>query len=186
MATSPVEICNSALARLGSDRITSLEDDTARARVLNEQYDNVRKSLLRAHPWGFAKKRLELAALADAPLFGWDYYYQLPSDCLRVLGIDDDQVEWAKEGRYIGTDASTLQILYIRDVTDTTLFDPHFEEALAAAIAYNISYAIHQSLPLKQEIGKEADRLLATARSFDAQESALQTVQSGTFRDVRF
>lgn len=186
MATSPVEICNSALARLGTDRITSLDDDSARARAMNEQYDNTRKSLLRGHPWNFAKKRIQLAQLVDSPLFGWDNYYQLPSDCLRVLEIDDDKAEWEIEGRYLATDNDTIEIKYISDIEDTTLFDPHFEEAFAAELAFNLSYYFNQSVSARESLKTEAKEKLATARSFNAQEGSLRSVDSGTFRDVRF
>lgn len=186
MATSPVEICNSALARVGSERITSLSDDNPRARMLNEQYDKVRKSILRAHPWNFAKRRVELAAITTEPEFGWDYYFQLPDDCLRVLVIDDEEAPWAVEGRYLACDNSTVEILYISDVSDTQQFDPHFDEALAAQIAANISYFLTQSVTLRQDLMREAKELLATARSFNGQEGSPVSVDAGVFRNVRF
>jgi len=60
MATSDVEICNSALQKIGAETITTLSDNTRRAALCNRQYDKVRKKLLRAHPWNFAIRRAAL------------------------------------------------------------------------------------------------------------------------------
>lgn len=66
MATSDVEICNSALQKLGAEDITSLSDNTRRAQLCNRQYNKIRKKLLRSHPWNFAIKRQFLSEVTDA------------------------------------------------------------------------------------------------------------------------
>ena len=86
MFTSETDIANSALAEIGARRITSLSDDSDSVRVCKEQFNNIRDSLLESHPWNFAIKRLQLGKLATSPEFGFDNQFQLPSDCLRVLG----------------------------------------------------------------------------------------------------
>ena len=53
MATE-VSICSNALRKLGDDPITSLTEDTERARLCNAFYNTARDSLLRSHPWNFA------------------------------------------------------------------------------------------------------------------------------------
>ena len=66
MATE-VSICSNALRRLGDDPITSLTDDTERARLCNSFYPDARDAVLRLHTWNFAVTRASLAQLAAAP-----------------------------------------------------------------------------------------------------------------------
>jgi len=60
MATE-VSICSNALRRLGDDPITSLTDDTERARLCNAFYQDSRDLVLRSHPWNFAITRASTA-----------------------------------------------------------------------------------------------------------------------------
>ena len=69
MATE-VSICSNALRRLGDDPITSLTDDTERARLCNSFYTDARDAVLRCHPWNFAITRTSLAQLSDTPAYG--------------------------------------------------------------------------------------------------------------------
>ena len=86
MATE-VSICSNALRRLGDAPITSLTDDTERARLCNSFYVPSRDLVLRSHPWNFAVTRPTLAQLSDTPAYEYSYQYALPNDpyCLRVL-----------------------------------------------------------------------------------------------------
>lgn len=60
--SSDVDIANIALTLLGSENITSLSAQSPQARLCNAQIDNVRKEVLRNHPWRCAKKRVTLTA----------------------------------------------------------------------------------------------------------------------------
>lgn len=175
MATSKVAICNSALAKLGVDFISDLTDETKAAILCNEQYDKKRQQLLRAHPWNFAIKRVSLAKTATTPEFEFDNEFQLPSDCLRVLKIDDEGYipnypTWVIEGDKLLSSLDTVKIKYIADIEDVGLFDENFTEALAFLIASDLSYALVQSASLSKAMLELHDRVLRDARSFDAQE----------------
>ena len=89
MATE-VSICSNALRRLGDDPITSLTDDSERARLCNAFYEDARDACLRSHPWNFAITRASLTQLSDSPVYGYDYQFALPTDpyCLRVLAME--------------------------------------------------------------------------------------------------
>ena len=89
MATE-VSICSNALRRLGDDPITSLTDNTERARLCNSFYEDTRDAVLRLHPWNFAITRTSLAKLSDAPAYGFSNQFSLPTSpyCLRVLAME--------------------------------------------------------------------------------------------------
>jgi hypothetical protein len=187
VAVSNVAICNSALVKIGAKRITALTDNTPEARLCSEQYAKVRDDLLRSHPWNFAIKRVQLAT-ATTPAFYYTHAFTIPADCLRVLSIIelDDTTEWRKEGNKILCFEPTLSLTYIAKITDTTIYDSVFDEVLALKLAHDICYALTQSTTLKQLLAEEYKNALKDARTFDAQESSVQTVWSRDFFNSRF
>tara|TARA_R110002012_G_scaffold14004_1_gene58834 strand:+ start:126 stop:710 length:585 start_codon:yes stop_codon:yes gene_type:complete len=191
MATE-VSICSNALRKLGDDPITSLTDDTERARLCNSFYESSRDSCLRSHPWNFAITRATLAQLSTTPAYGFAYQYALPTDpyCLRVLEMEyQDYIfkieNLATEGRVLLTDESTAKILYIARITDTTLFDSLFVDLLTAKLATNLAYAITGSLKVQEQMYLLYTKKLSEARSVDGQEGFIDDLVSDTFTDFR-
>ncbi|SKA88902.1 hypothetical protein SAMN02745166_01505 [Prosthecobacter debontii] len=83
------------------------------------------------------------------PKFGWSYQFDLPEDCLRVLEVNDSEAgdwiseEWVVEGRKLLTNASTLRLVYIRDLeSDEALTDSLFAQAFALKLAVALSETI--------------------------------------------
>jgi len=168
--SSVVSICNSALIKIGADRISSLTEDSKEAQLCNEQYEKLRDEVLRAHPWNFAIKRAELGKLADAPLFEYSNQFFLPNDCVKVLKLENIDAVYKIEGRSILTNESTVKIQYISRELDVTKYDPIFQEALALRLATELAYPLLQSASLQQAMEKSYLRVLKDARSMDGQE----------------
>lgn len=187
MPTSEVEIANSALAKLGSQRITTLDDNNERARVMKEQYTKVRDELLYMHPWNFAIGRSELTALVSpVPEFQWTYYYQLPADCIRVVGTDlYPPSEWAVEGRYLASHYPTIKIKYIKKVADVSKFTPGFAELLALKLAADTAFSITQSTSLRDSLLQQFDKQIRQVRSFNGQEGEGARVYADTWLNSR-
>ena len=144
MATSEVEIANSALRKIGADRIASLNEDNKRARLCKDAIPLLRQEVLRSHPWNFAIDRIPLAQLTTTPAGGFDFEYALPADVLRVLHISDGTVgdttfhsnrvsihAWSKEGRVLRADIGTRVATGIKDVPIIATWDANFVEVLA-------------------------------------------------------
>ncbi len=186
MASSEVEICNSALIKVGADRIISLTDDVERARVVAEQYPKVRDELLRSHPWNFAIARVEIAS-TGTPEFEYDNEFLLPSDCLRVLKTDlPDGDDFKIEGRKVLANTSSLKIKYIKRITDVNYFDSNFTEALALRLAYDTAYRITNSSTQAASLYQLYSAALRDARSFDAQEGSADRIISDEWLNSRF
>ena len=191
MATE-VSICSNALRKLGDDPITSLTEDTERARLCNAFYNTARDSLLRSHPWNFAITRASLTRLSSTPAYGFAYQYALPTDpyCLRVLEMEyQDYIfkieNLATEGRVLLSDESTAKILYVGRITDTTLFDSLFVDTLTAHLALKLAYPITNSVTLQAQMQKLYQAKLSEARSVDGQEGFIDDLVSDTFTDFR-
>lgn len=172
MAASVVGICNSALLKIGAERISSLSDDNKRAIACNEQYAKLRDEVLADHPWNFALKRATLAADATAPNWGYARRFPLPSDCLRVIETQYPNQIYKIESGFILTDESDIKILYVFQQTDVTKFSAKFCEALSLRIAADLAYHLAQSASLSQQLLASYSALLADARAVDAQEGS--------------
>lgn len=167
MSVTPVKIANSALIKVGSGPIQDLDEDTKRAVIISAIYDTIRDEVLRAHPWNFALKRAVLFPNSDTPPFEFTYTYDLPSDCLRPLKMDDPEIVWVEESRQILTDETTLNMTYIFRNEDESSWDSSFEEAFAWRLAREVSYALTQSQAVVQACDAGYKRALGDARSYD-------------------
>ena len=191
MATE-VSICSNALRRLGDDPITSLTDDTERARLCNSFYADTRDAVLRLHPWNFAITRASLAKLSTAPAYGFANQFALPTNpyCLRVLGMEYEDYIFkvenvATHGRVLLTDEATANIIYVARITDTNLFDAMFVDVLTQKLAVDLAYPVTNSTTLQTQMQKVFEKKLSEARSIDGQEGFMDDLVSDTFTDFR-
>ena len=176
MAASVVSICNRALDYLGQKPITSLEDGSASAGILNRMYEGTRNLVLRSYPWNCATARATLAALTTTPDWEFDYEYQLPDDCLRVLEFKDAityNIKWRIEGRKLRTtEAGPVYIRYLREITDPAEFDPMLADAIAARLAADCAISITGEASKRQLSLQFYDMVLKEARRIDSREQS--------------
>jgi len=184
MATD-TDICNSALFKLGANRILSLNDDTVEGRACKEQYPKIKRAFLRSHPWNFATKRMVFGQSPSSPVYEFDYQYLWPNDCLRVLGMEGEKTfPWKVEGRTIVTNNPEGYTKYISDVHEG-LFDDTALEALATALAFDLCIPLTQSGTLKESLNRDYKEKLRDARVFDAQESVGDRVYADSWLNSR-
>jgi len=174
---SQVEIANRALTKLGAARIISFGDDNKQARAVQSMFTIVRDAELRAHLWSFAVKRASLAALTSTPDWGFDYEYELPSDCLRLIQVNDtyqgpdlsdyrnsSTAEYMLEGgKILANYVAPLKIRYIRREEDTAQWDSTFVEAFACRLAAEMAEDLTQSNQKKDAAWKEYQQAISIA-----------------------
>ena len=185
MATSVVQIVNNALVKIGANAILTLTEDSEAARAANLIYEQIRDSCIRDHVWNFAVNRVELAQNSTAPAFEFSYQYNLPSDCLRVLQMEDMSMLYKIEGGKLLTDEGTAKILYLARVEDVNLFDAMFVEALSARLAAELSVTLSESNTLYSNMMEMYQRKISDARSMDAQESGYIEIVADTWLNSR-
>jgi hypothetical protein len=185
MAISELGICNSALIKLGVEKISALDNSTRQGAIMSEQYAKIRDSLLYDHPWNFAMKRITSTANVTVPEYEFGYTHDLPSDCLRVWNTEYAEDFYQVEGRSLLTDNQTIKIKYVSQVTDPTKFTPAFAEALALKLAADTCYALVQSNSLKQTYLNEMQMYLPSVRSVDAQENPSYPLEQDIFINSR-
>jgi len=184
MATA-VSICNIALRRLGAETIDSLSDDTNRARLMNELYDDIRKQVLKSSKWSFASKRVKLSANAVTPGFEFSHSFDLPADYI-IAKSEYNKIPIQREGRYILANADSIELKYIYNEDDPDFFEPEFIKIFYLSLAVEASYSLVQDKKLKNDLAVELKLALEDARFDNAKESTPEEFEIDTFIDVRF
>ena len=196
---SVVDICNEAMDLLGAATITALTENSKEARLCNRNYETVRDSVLRAHPWNAAVTRASLPQDSAPPSFGFLYQYTLPTDpfCLRVLSFWDSNVDnelaaydsnvmYKIEGRKILSNENVCKIVYIRRIEDTESFDSLLSSAIAHLLAAKTAYAITGSTTVAQSMQALYQQVLREAKSIDAMEGYPEQPVADTYTNIRF
>lgn len=182
---SKVDICNSALAKLGCDRINSLTEDNVRARLCNDRYEIIKKEVLRASPWKFALKRITLSKTVNTPAFEYEAEFQLPSDCLRPWELFPNHIQWTQEQDKIYANENEIGLKYIYEAPESK-FDASFVEVLAIRLAMDLCYKLTNSTSREQELRALYLAMLADARTFSAQSAQSERYISEDFTIVRY
>lgn len=200
--TSNVDIANYALNIIGASNISSFDENSKPARLVNQRYEGVRDAVFRSHPWNCLIRRAELAQEVQAPAFGYAKQYALPTDprCLRVLEFSNGSMSYPRdnmfsksggpvfviEGRKLLTDENTARIKYVARITDPNEYDASLIEALSARLAMEIAYAITGSTSVVQIATALYDEKMREARFVDATEGAPEKLEASDFIEARF
>lgn len=165
---SAVTICNTALGMLGAQSITSLDESSDRARLCKTFYESSRQALLRMHPWSCATKRVEIAPLATAPVFGWGYAFPLPADFVRVL--DCNETDYRLEDRHVLSNSGVLHLVYVYDNQNESTWDSLLTEAMSIMLASKLAKPLTGSSAESDSQGEALRVLLKQARAINGQE----------------
>lgn len=148
-----IDICNLALTKIGSQRITVLTEKNDV--MLSTIYTQERDKLLMRYPWNFARLREAIDPNDEAPAFEWDYEYDLPDDYLGRPELYDSDAQFVIEGRTLLCNDETINLKYTSQVTDIYLFTPLFIECLVLAIASELAVSIANDAVLKDKLQGE-------------------------------
>lgn len=195
MATSEVQIVNSALDKLGEEAIASFDDDSKAARLMKRQYPIQRDYLQRRHRWNFTIGRFQLAPEATDPKFGFENQFMLPDKTLAFLGIYDDNEpqrnyttstdSYKMEGRLVLYDGDQLDCFVRTIIEDPNQFDPMFTEVLSERLAWKTAYKLTDS-PRKERAAREDYTLaLREARLADSIDTQPEIVIASDWIDSR-
>lgn len=188
MATE-TEVANRALISLGGGIISDLDERLEPARLCKATLPSVLRQVLRDHPWNFAERRAVLARLAEAPIFGFSYAYQLPADFVRVNDFNRDGASltdrYRLAGQQILTDATEARLTY-GAVVDVAYFDPLAEEAAAMLLAARIGFSITgQNRAATADALAAYEQVMRQAKARDGQEGSPVVIDSSSWRDAQ-
>lgn len=118
------------------------------------------------------------------PLFEYALKFVMPLDALRIVSEYNNN-EFEREGNFIYSDSSTMEVKYIFKAETEDDFDKPFVKAFALGLAAQAAYAITQNQKLADALELKYDKWLADARFLNAQEGKKQDFVINDFTDVR-
>ena len=185
MALTKIDVCNHALLKVGADAIASLDTTASSeegvvesAKLCKIFYDQALEETLRIYPWNCCTKRAVPSRLVETPAFGYNYYYQLPNDFVRLVNMFDntneyvDEVRWVIEGDKLLCDYDTVYIKYIAKPTNVGVLDALATRALICTLAMKLADPLQLDDKKFQAILRELETIvLPSARSIDTFEN---------------
>lgn len=170
-----VDIVNLALDHLYVIRkIASIDEASVEAQAAKRWYDTLRVSLLRAHPFEFASRRVVLTedAVAANGHPEWAYAFQMPASYLKGQGFAiyrgrGTPSEWVVEfavkslpdgsAKRIYSDyypSAQDRFVYTADETDIA----HMSEEFKLALSYALAVKLQRPLAVSKDIAKDVAR----------------------------
>lgn len=177
--TGPAEVASEALGLLGRAPISDLENTDDPVCVQCKQYfSSLLRTMLRDHTWKFAKHRQSLSQDLVAPLSGWTYGYTLPTDCFRVLQVNDsDNSRYEIEGRTLLSDEATILLEFIRWEVDTNVWTGDFYQAFVTLLASRLAGALNTDKEKASDLYKLYMLQVADAKATNGQETPTEAYE---------
>lgn len=178
--TSPVSICNRALAIVGANLISSLEDNTVEARTCNSLYSEIYEEVLTSKPWTFATKRMEIERVSNDALFGDMARFQIPNTSKHVhWAVDDPSIDprrdpnnlvwYAENGHVVADTGVTRLFIWSTIATPESNVSSLFRSAVVYRLANDLAYALSASKPKADRFMEKYEGMLARAYERDSQ-----------------
>lgn len=176
-----VEICNMALARIGAAQISSFNESSEQAQACLQFYEPCRRSVLRNYPWSFATRRVKLALLQEKS-FDYKYAYRYPVEALYIRKLYDNEKGWPlrkvkhqivgdANGKIILTDMDLAGAEITADLSDASVFDAEFCEALAWKIGGEIAMRVTGNINMANYCNQAYEHFINNAKADDSNES---------------
>lgn len=175
---SKADICRQALSMLGiSKTLANIEKPSDPIEISCDRwYEFCKEDLLSSFNWTFAKERFIAPLNPEAPLFDYTKSFVLPNDFLQIESIYDgdfvfkEQLDYRIEGRNILIDVETdiLNLVYIKNLTQTGLFPAYFVGVLSLYLSLKMSNEINKNDTDIQRLKQLYDEALVHAKAQDS------------------
>lgn len=187
MATD-VSISSNALLKLGAKAFSDFSERRDQVTLAANLFPSVRDTILRAHPWKCAIKRVLLSPLTDKPAFDFAYQFALPSDWLRIVqvGLAGNQIPFRTESGRILSNAAALPLVYVFRNTVPGTWSSNLVKVMEQAMAAEMCYAVTTSTTLRDSMIAELERMLKVAKAVDGQDDPPEEFEEGSFVESRF
>jgi len=188
--SSKVQICNLALVRLAGNRITSLTDDTATAKLCNLLYDDIVEEVTMEGAWTTAVTRAELSQTSNTPTYEFNNEYQLPTNpkFLKILEVNEGEpgsTVYRIEGDKLLTDETTMKIKYIGRIDDPQSYGIQLRRAIITRLTAELAYSVTGQQSVTEVWFRQYKREVALGLANDGQQGSNQFTRASTLHDVR-
>jgi hypothetical protein len=181
-------IANGALVKLGQQLITSINDSSSNAaNICKERISNAKEVVLTSFPFNGAVSRVTLAADVATPAYDYSNQFTLPSDCLRLITVEPAfaDTDYALEGRKILFSGDTLEIIYIKNITDYNELDPLVNESISCYLAYDIAYLITNDNQTTERMMQMYEKTIKKAKAANNRQLKKLSFYAANWSDAR-
>ena len=188
MTNTKIDLCSQALVKLGAKNIASMDEDTTESMVAQQLYEPTLQNLLTSYPWRFALQQCALGRLDETPMTDYQYAFQVPNDCLRILSAGQNSKSAGLTYRLVGqklyANVPEVVLTYISRPEESS-FPAFFNQALADTLAAEFCLPLTESSARTDYMKKCAKESVAQARLIDSQQSVHPCFQDFSLIEVR-
>lgn len=164
MASSDIDICASALIKLGAQPIQSFSEPTDDARICANTFPDFRRTVLSYANWRFNMRKAKLDLDTAVPINEWDKQFALPPDRIGPpkavfnsgsAGVRPIPDGWEVFGDRVATNQEELWIDYRVDLAVIEWPD-YFTTFAIDFYAYRIAIPVTDQVTAKEAMGVDA------------------------------
>jgi hypothetical protein len=140
---SKIKLISKAAVLIGEQPVETLNDDRYAGAVGANLFEILYEAELQSNRWRFAMQKRALSRLVDEPLNEWQYAYQIPVDCLLVVGTYP-RSQYEIYGDRVYTNASAVEMDYMFK-PDADKVPAYFSLLMVYCLARDMVKAITES-----------------------------------------
>lgn len=179
---TPIEVVQAALHRIGEEEISTLDENSSAARVVNSNYEGIIGAYFARHAWTFAKRTLDLTYQGEVELGPWTHAFVWPAEVRNIRyvmrrGVRLRSAEYAVEnGKILTRTDDALQI-----VATVRAPESDWADDFAEAIVVRLQGLFLESLCDKPQDGRlmkrDAEALMRDAITRDKRQEPGQSIE---------
>jgi len=183
-STSAIQMSSNALILLGHPPIASYDEPGAGPQAAGNLYEQSYLSLLTIHRWRFATKKIQLSRLSEAPLNGYTYQFQLPSDLIYLIKKNSG-FDYEIYGDRLHSNNTTEEIDYIYRVNEDML-PPYFAKAFEFFMASQLAIPVVGNTSRADFYERKYEMQLKRAKFADSTQRPQDTFTQSPYTQARF
>lgn len=187
---APIEIAQAALARVGGQMITSLEDGSMPATVFKTNYAGMVSKRLSMHRWSFASMPIALIYQGARENGQFKHAYMVPPQTIRVhwVGLDRQRlVNWHMDDGKILTECEGKWQALISRVVPESAWAPDFADAMVKDVEALFQASLARQPEAARLLSRDADALFQMALVADKRQTpGSQAIRPGALVAAHF
>lgn len=185
---SKVDLCNSALRKIGESAIIALDNNTLWGQRCNSALPEIIDDVLRMDFWRCCIGRAQIPKLSQEPIGEFNAEYPLPADCIRVAAIKINRYnQWSIEQNSILCNVeSPLEIMYVKRIDDPNVYTAELYQLMAMRLAVELMPYATTSSQRKGELYEIYMAKQIQAININSHDNPVNRLDETTWIDARY
>tara|TARA_R110001592_G_scaffold61249_1_gene186683 strand:- start:56 stop:634 length:579 start_codon:yes stop_codon:yes gene_type:complete len=184
-ANTAIKVCSRASILMGGSPISSFDEGTSEADVVDAMYEDIARASLTSTRWRFSTNQQVLSRLSADPTGRYSSAYQRPSDVLMIsaITVQDSLIKYDTYADKIFCDTSTSDVVvadYIFRAVET-YWPSYFTLAVEFQVAAMLAISVARDPSLATMLDQQAERQMIKARRLDSQQQTTRKLDTSRF-----